>query len=213
MKDIVLIGYSGHAFVIADILEKENNIIGYLDISKKNVNPYKLNYLGNEDSEGAKEMLKNSYFFVAIGNNILRHRIFEKIENSFNTRGSVKAIHRSAIISDHATIEKGVLISANATINPLAKVGKGVICNTSSVIEHECNLGPFVHVGPGAILCGAVSVGENSFIGANSVVKEGTKIGKNVVIGAGSVVLKDIVDNLTVVGNPQRTLRRSINDK
>ena len=33
------------------------------------------------------------------------------------------------------------------------------------------------------------------------------KIGKNVMIGAGSVVVKDIPDDVTVVGNPARVLK------
>jgi len=31
-------------------------------------------------------------------------------------------------------------------------------------------------------------------------------VGKNVTIGAGSVILKDIPDNVTVIGNPARII-------
>jgi hypothetical protein len=38
--------------------------------------------------------------------------------------------------------------------------------------------------------------------------QQGITIGNNVTIGAGTVVIKDIPDNATVVGNPQRILRK-----
>jgi sugar O-acyltransferase (sialic acid O-acetyltransferase NeuD family) len=100
----------------------------------------------------------------------------------------------------------GVMIAANATINPLAEIGRGVICNTSSSIDHECIIGDFTHIAPGAVLCGNVKVGRSTFIGANSVIRQGIIIGNNVTIGAGTVVVKDIPDNSTVIGNPARKL-------
>jgi acetyltransferase-like isoleucine patch superfamily enzyme len=50
-------------------------------------------------------------------------------------------------------------------------------------------------------------VGECTWIGAGSVVKPGIKIGANSMIGVGSVVVKDIPDNVVVVGNPARIIR------
>jgi acetyltransferase-like isoleucine patch superfamily enzyme len=43
-------------------------------------------------------------------------------------------------------------------------------------------------------------------VGANSVIRQGITIGANVIIGAGTVVVKDIPDNVMVVGNPQKIL-------
>ena len=49
-------------------------------------------------------------------------------------------------------------------------------------------------------------IGEGSFVGANSVIKNGVTIGRNVIIGAGAVVIKDVPDNLVMVGNPARNI-------
>jgi acetyltransferase-like isoleucine patch superfamily enzyme len=87
------------------------------------------------------------------------------------------------------------------------EIKTGVICNTAAVIEHEVKIGEYTFVGPNATLLGAVEVGSFSFIGANSVIKQGVKIGNNVTIGAGTVVLRDIANNQTVVGNPQRVIK------
>ena len=52
-----------------------------------------------------------------------------------------------------------------------------------------------------------VHIGENVWVGAGTVIVPGVTIGKNSVIGAGSVVVKDIPENVVVVGNPCRVLR------
>ena len=115
------------------------------------------------------------------------------------------AIHPAAIIDASASIaEQGVMIAANAVINPLATIGTGAICNTGCIIEHECVVGEFAHIGPGAVLCGNVKIGSGTFVGANAVIKQGITVGKNAMIGAGAVVVKNVPDNVTVVGVPAK---------
>jgi sugar O-acyltransferase (sialic acid O-acetyltransferase NeuD family) len=203
-KPIVLIGYSGHAFVAADIfLSVGQTVSAYCDNEEKKFNPFSLKYLGKDSA--VANLLKDYSYFIAIGDNDIRRKVYERLSSQLGE--SSNAIHKSAVISPFAEIGNGVFIAASATINPLVKIGNGVICNTSCSIDHECVIGDFVHIAPGAVLCGNVTVGENSFIGANAVVKQGITIGKNVMIGAGTVVVKDIPDNSTIVGNPQKNLK------
>lgn len=53
-----------------------------------------------------------------------------------------------------------------------------------------------------------ITVGDNVWIGGGVTVLPGVTIGSNVVIGAGSVVVKDIPDNVVVVGNPCKVIRK-----
>ena len=53
---------------------------------------------------------------------------------------------------------------------------------------------------------GVPRIGDNVTIGANSVIIGPICIGNNVTIGAGSVVVKDVPDNVCVVGNPGRII-------
>src|SRR5699024_3216679 len=122
------------------------------------------------------ELLKNRNWFIGIGNNNIRERVF-KTYREWGT--SLTIIDPSALISSSAKIGTGTFIARNVSVNALADIGADVILNTSSVVEHECVIGDFSHIAPGAVLAGNIKVGKGSFIGANSVLKEGINIGDN----------------------------------
>ena len=205
MKNIALIGYSGHAYVAFEIFFSQGQIVSaYTERIEKSENPYALKWLGNEADDAVIELLKNYSYFVSIGDNTLRKRISEKLIPVLGLPEN--ALHKTAIISRSMNSGTGNMFAPRVVINPLVKIGNGVICNTACVIEHECIINDYVHIAPGAILCGNVTVDEGSFIGAGAVVKQGVTIGKNVIVGAGTVVIKDIVDNTKVIGNPQRII-------
>jgi sugar O-acyltransferase (sialic acid O-acetyltransferase NeuD family) len=206
MKKIVLVGYSGHAYVVADVLMGIGyDIIGYFEKNKKVSNPFNLNYLGTENDNITLKHLNNDVcFFVAIGDNQLR----EEISKSLLLKGVnvAKVISPLANVSKLSNINDGVFISNGVCINAFAHIEYGSIINTGAVIEHECHIGNYSHIAPGAVILGKVNIGNNCFIGANSIIKQGVKIGNNVTIGAGAVVLKDVPNNVTLVGNPAKKI-------
>ena len=203
MKSVAVIGYSSHAYVAIDAIQTmKKEVTAYFEFEAKKLNPYDLNYQGEDSKEKLKKLSNQYDFFIGIGENHIRRKIYEiNISIDF-----INAIHSSAQIGSTIKFGKGVLVGPNVTVNALSKIGNGVICNSGSIIEHECEIGDFAHIAPGAVLCGNVEIGDNTFIGANTVVKQGIRIGENVVIGAGSVVTRDIENNQTVVGNPARKI-------
>jgi sugar O-acyltransferase (sialic acid O-acetyltransferase NeuD family) len=206
MKDneVTLIGYSGHSYVVNSIFSSiGKKVVAYCDNTEKPNNPFLLEYLGSESKSDVIKLLKNRSFFISIGDNSLRKKIFEQLAK--NSIFPINAVHVSSVVCPTAKIAQfGVMISAGVVINAFATIGNAVVCNTGCIVEHECIIGDFVHIAPGSILCGNVTIGENSFIGAGAVVKQGITIGKNVIVGAGAVVLKNIPDNAIVFGNPAR---------
>jgi len=202
-KPVAIIGYSGHSYVIIDILLNAGRLVtAYCDQEEKDFNPYHLTYLGKEAEVINK--LKKFDFFACVAHNGIREKIHTQMCQYLGN--PINAIHPSAVISGSVRMGDGIMIAANATLNPLVQLGTGVICNTSSSIDHECVIGDFCHIAPGVVLCGNVEVGKGTFIGANSVVRQGIKIGNNVTIGAGTVVVKNVPDGATVIGNPARNL-------
>lgn len=204
-KPVAIVGYSGHAYVIIDIFLNAGRIVtAYCDNEEKTNNPFHLEYLGKEQE--VLNQLRKFDYFLCVGHNGIREKIYNQVKNILGN--PVNAIHPKAIVSASAKMGNGVMVAANASINPIVEIGNGVICNTSCSIDHECIIEDFAHIAPGAVLCGNVKVGKGSFIGAGAVIKQGVTIGDNVMVGAGTVVLKDVLSNTTVVGNPQRVLTK-----
>ena len=207
MQKICLAGYSGHGYVVAEIANLlRYDLRAYIDVEEKKYNPFKLQYLGREESIDTGFLKKEDIRIVlGIGDNRLRKKVF----NFFLEKHilSETLLHPKSVISSLTYIAEGTIVMASAVINPFVKIGKGVICNSGCIIEHECFIEDFVHIAPGAVLVGNVKVGHNSFIGANSFIKQGLFIGNNVIIGAGSVVINNIPDDSIVYGNPAKLKR------
>jgi len=202
-KGLVIVGYSGHAFVCIDAwISAGGKVVAYCEQDMKQKNPYDLDYLGNESID----LIKDRLWFVGIGNSKIRKTIVDRlVEQGADMPSSI--LHTTAVISPSSKIGSGVLIAAGSVINPLVNIEDGCIVNTSASIDHECLIGAYSHIAPNATLCGNVSVGTHSFVGAGSVIREGVEIGNNVIIGAGAVVVKNVPSNTTVVGNPIRKIK------
>ncbi|MEX0939737.1 MAG: acetyltransferase [Candidatus Paceibacterota bacterium] len=199
----ILLGYSGHSYVVAEAaLQNKLSIIGYTDHKEAMQNPFNLKYMGFEKNDDFEGWNKNYGFILGVGDNRIRNQIADFILRK--NEELVKIIHPSAIIADKVNVGKGVFIGAGAIINPMVKISDTVIINTGAIVEHECNIKKGVHIAPSAVLAGNVSVGMRSFIGSNSFIKEGVNIGEDVIIGAGTVVLTDVPSGNKVVGNPAR---------
>lgn len=213
MKKIVIIGASGHAKVVADIilstkrdLNEEIEIVAFLDDNYKNLEYkeiYGIPIAGNLD-QIEKFNSEGCLFIIAIGNNYIRQKIYEK----YNKLNYYTAIHPKATIAKEVLIGEGTVIMANVVVNAYSVIGKQCILNTASIIEHDNKLKDYVHVSPNTILCGEVSINNRSWIGAGSVVKQQISIGENVIIGIGTIVIRDVKDNCTVVGNPGKVIKK-----
>jgi len=205
MQKVALIGYSGHAYVVADtLLQCGYELVGYFEKRPTENNPFNIPWLGFEQDSDFIKKAKGIKLFPAIGDNTIRANITNLLVK--NNLDITTAISPKANISKYAHINKGTIICQGSCINAFAIIKQGVIINTGAIIEHECTIADFAHIAPGAVLAGNVIVGEKTFIGANAVVKQGISIGKNVIIGAGAVVLENIPDNEKWIGNPAKKI-------
>src|SRR5688572_6043315 len=117
-KPVAIIGYSGHAYVIIDIFLNAGRIVtAYCDSEEKLSNPYHLNYLGKESE--AIEMLKKYDYFACVAHNGIREKIFRALSEHIGQ--PINAIHPTAVISGSVKMGEGVMIAANATLNPLVE--------------------------------------------------------------------------------------------
>lgn len=197
MKEIILVGFGGHAKSIIDSIEKtgEYKIIGYTDLEAgKKYRGYQ--YLGNDDvlqqyfDKGIK------YAFVSVGymgKGDSRHRLYRKIKEIGYIIPTV--IDISAQIAENVKIGEGCFVGKGSIINSDAVIRKMCIINSGAIVEHDCKIDEFSHISVGTVLCGNVNVGHSTFIGANATVIQGRSIGNNCIVGAGTVVRSDLEDN------------------
>jgi len=195
MKQIYIYGCSGHGLVVADIAKA----CGYQTIIFIDD--------GNNENPTFEEIKKDNIFSIAlgIGDNVIRKKIFEKIQAS--GLNVVTLVHPSSIVSSSAIIEAGTIVMPNVVVNAYAHIGHGVILNTGCIVEHECTIEDFAHLSPNVALGGNVSVGKLTHIGIGTSVIQNIRIGAHTLIGAGSVVVDCIEDDKVCFGNPCRVMR------
>ncbi|HAS91462.1 MAG TPA: acetyltransferase [Clostridiales bacterium] len=200
MKQVVIIGASGHGKVVADIVEKSGNIVrGFLD-DKDSGEVFGYSILGQvcDYIKYASEC----EFVIAIGDNHVR----ENIANKLNKGRLFTAIHPTACIAKDAIIGKGTVVMANAIINSTAKIGNNCIINTGAIVEHDNFIDDYVHLSPKVALGGTVRVGKSTHIGIGATVINNITIADNCIIGAGAAVVNDILHGGTYVGVPARKI-------
>lgn len=210
-QNIIILGASGHAKVIIDIIEKENvyNILGVIDVSM-NVGDVFFGYpvLGHDD-DLPDLMVRNKgcKLFIAIGDNWRRAEVYRRITASIPDADFASVLHPSAQIGRDVAIGKGVAVMAGAVINSGTSIGDFVIINTRSGIDHDNKIQSFSSFAPGAISGGNVSVGEYSAIAIGAVILHGISIGCHTIIGASSLVTGHVEDYRVAWGTPAKVVR------
>lgn len=199
MKQLVIIGASGHGKVVADIARKN----GYDDISFLDDNTT-LTECGGYPVVGTSGQYTHfdCDMIVAIGNPQVRERIQNQLEQAGKRLPVL--VHPHACIAEYVEIGQGSVVAAGAVINPGAKIGRGCIINTCASVDHDCCVADFVHVSVGAHVAGTCYIGERTWIGAGATVSNNLDICGDCMIGAGAVVVKGIGEQGVYVGCPAK---------
>ena len=111
----------------------------------------------------------------------------------------INKILNGCVIGRSAEFGKGFVIMHpfGVVINGGVKGGENIVIESGVVIGAARNGVP-VQI---------PQLGSNIFIGSGAKILGGIKIGSNVKIGANAVVIKDVPDNVTVVGVPAEIAR------
>lgn len=200
--EIAIIGASGHARVIIDIVEREgiHRIAGLFDRSlARGARVCGYEVIGTDDD--AREWTGG--LIVAIGDNWTRSRVVERT----GQRTFVAAIHPSAQIARGVEIGEGSVIMAGVVVNTGARIGRHCILNTRCSLDHDSTLGDFASLGPNATTGGGVEIGEFAAVALSASILHGKRVGAHTVIGAGSTVTGDLRNNVVAYGTPARVIR------
>ncbi len=200
MRNLAIIGASGHGKVVADIARKNGySEIVFLDDDESIHECGGYSVIGKSSEAGTID----AGVIVGIGNAGVRKQIQESIPDE----KLLTLIHPDAVIAEDVAIGEGTVVMAGAVINPGARIGKGCIINTCSSVDHDCVVGDYVHISVGAHVAGTVNIGSHTWIGAGVTVINNVNISGGCMIGAGAVVIRDICESGTYAGAPAKRVR------
>jgi sugar O-acyltransferase (sialic acid O-acetyltransferase NeuD family) len=200
---IVIAGAGGHGAVVADILREA--AIGFVD---DNAELHGTTILGLPVLGPVASLpdIEHDAIVVAIGDNRTRREVTERLAAAGERLAT--AIHPFTSIAPSAAIGQGAMLSAGAIVLPRAVIGRGVIVNTKASVDHDSVVGDFAHISTGATLGANVRVGDESLVAIGASIVSGYRVGARTIVGAGAVVVRDVPDDVTVLGVPARITSR-----
>ena len=215
---IVIFGGSGHAKVIVDIIESNNNfeLIGFID-KLIPADTIVLNYkvIGDESS---LPKLMSKYKFnkgvVGIGDNFVRSKVVDFIKRTAPEFQFINCIHNSAKISNYCEFGVGNVVMPGVSINASTIISDHCILNTNSSLDHDCRMGSYSSLAPNSAIGGNCSIGKFSYVGIGASIFQGVSIKENCILGGGSVLNKDAISDSTYYGTPAKKISdRKLGDK
>jgi sugar O-acyltransferase (sialic acid O-acetyltransferase NeuD family) len=208
----LILGGGGHARMLIDCIQMTGlaELVGILEVNpaRWGESMYGVEIKGGDDLIGEMIFQGVTHFVVGVGgtrDNRPRQVLFNLGLESGLEPLTVK--YPGTFVSPHATIGEGCHLMPMSVVNAGAVLGMNVIVNSGAVVEHDCVIDDHVHIATGAKLSGMVTVGSGTHVGAGATIRQNIAIGSNSVVGAGAVVVKDVPDNVTVVGVPARVLK------
>ena len=212
MKNILILGASGHGRVVMDCVEQEGKykVMGFLDSYKRKdtiINGYDV--LGSERELLYLSETLNIYgIIIAIGDNWTRHLLAKRVSSIMPDIKFVSTIHPSATIGKDVVIGAGSVVLPGTIVNTNCRIGKHCILNTNSSLDHDSVMEDFSSLAPRVCTGGNLVLGEFSAICLGANVIENISIRPHSVIGAGSLVIRDVPSHTLAFGLPARAVRK-----
>jgi sugar O-acyltransferase (sialic acid O-acetyltransferase NeuD family) len=180
---LLIVGAGGHGRSVAEavLMADHFSLVGFLDDDAfaRREEVWGLPVLGPATAF-ENYANKATHAVVAIGNNVLRQKLFVQLQAAGFALARV--IHPKAIVSPRALLGSGVAVMAGAIVGTEATLGQGCIVNCGAVVDHHAQVHEFGHLGVNACMAGG------SVLGALAWMQAGSAIGYGVQIAAGTVL-------------------------
>ena len=208
MKKVILFGSGGYSDNIRIILKGQRKIAGYLDENRTGM--YHGVKIFGSKVEDVPDFQKYCYF-VCIGDIESRKRIFE----SLHEKGLeiINVVSKQAYVSEDVKMGVGNYIAPGVKIMADVKIGDDNYIGTSAIVEHGSRIGSHCRITSNATLNGETIVRDEVFFGSGAICNGCLEIGRRSVVGSGSVVLKDVTEDVTVVGVPAKVIKKNKKDR
>lgn len=210
---LAIFGASGQGKEVREIADYQNAITRRWDrIIFIDDNKPEGEFMGLEmiQLNTALEKYNDIEFVIAVGEPKTKRKIYERLLSLNAEFGRV--ISPDSQISPYCKLGKGLVIKRGAIISADAVIGDNTTIQSYACIGHDAKIGKHCQISTHVDIGGQTVVGDCVFVGLNAPVRELLTIGDNAIISAGAVVLKNVDENVTVMGNPARVISRNGED-
>ena len=207
MKDLYIIGASGHGREVLWLLERLGTfeVKGFVDddISLHGSEICGMPVLG---PISFLEDVGQSAVAWGLGFPHLKALIYDRLSHLPLRWPTL--VDPSVQMSSFVELGRGVTVCAGSILTTQVEIGDFALVNVSCTLSHDVTVGQMTMLSPGTHLTGNVSVGARANLGAGVDVIPGVRIDDDAIIGAGAVVIDDIPAGATAVGNPARVIKQ-----
>jgi sugar O-acyltransferase (sialic acid O-acetyltransferase NeuD family) len=211
MERIVVVGASGLARVVVDIVEKagRHTIAGVIDAKLAAGTEFFGYPVLGKDEDLPALMVEHDVraAVVAIGDNWTRRLVMQRLARSAPVLDFPAVLHPSVQVARGVSIGRGAIAPAGVVLSAGTRIGESVFLAINSSVGHDNEIGDFAMLGPAAATAGDVRIGACSVLGMGACVIQGVSIGAHTVIGAGATVVSDIGDHVVAFGTPAAVVR------
>ncbi|MBF0597495.1 PglD-related sugar-binding protein [Faecalibacter rhinopitheci] len=205
-KEIYIVGIGHNTGVTIELAELSGyKVVGLLHYNHELVGQERWGFpIVSQTDDFLNNNISYLNFALSMGDNQIRKDVFEKIR----TKGGnfPNLIHPSAVVSRFSSLEIGVQVHANSTIQSDVLIKQNSIISYGVGITHNVEVGEHCYIAGYSIIGAYTKVYNNVFVGMGTVTVSGkvTYIGENAYIGAGSLVINNIEQNSKVYGRPAK---------
>lgn len=140
----------------------------------------------------------------AIGSSDIRESVVNELRSK--SVEFVSFIHDRAVLGDDVVVGIGAVVCPDVIVTSHVTLGEHVHINAGCLIGHDVSIGDFVTLSSACNLTGGVRIGDRVFLATAVTIIPKMSVGAGAFVGAGSVVLKDVPADVTVFGNPGKTI-------
>lgn len=144
---------------------------------------------------------------LAIGVDRARGAVAERLRRDHPGVRFARLVHPTALLSRHARLGAGVLVSGLTWIGHGAVLGDHAWVQATAAVGHGARVGALATMSGGALLGGDAVLGTASRLGLRASVREKARVGDDTVVGAHAYVHHDLPDRVVAVGVPARVVR------
>ncbi|MBV6418942.1 MAG: putative acetyltransferase EpsM [Ignavibacteriaceae bacterium] len=212
MKNLYIIGSSGLAREIAQLVKQINNI--------KNIYNF-LGYISDNKEEIGKEILygqilgddswlinkkENCSIIIAIGLPKVRAKLFMEY-SKYDYFDFPNIIHPTTIFDwDTNSLGQGNILTAGCIFTNNIRIGNNNLFNLNCTIGHDVIIVDNNVINPTCSISGNVEIGNSNLLGTGAQILEKIKIGNDTIIGGASLVRKPVMDQTRVAGVPAKEI-------